>query len=509
LQTGGTNVLGAATNVIVSSGATLDVNGQALYGNGSVPPVTISGAGVGGNGAIVNNSTSDLTKTLHVLTLAADATVGGSANWDIRNSTGSGAPADGQLNGAFNLTKVGTNTFSMRGVSIDPSLGNINVQSGSLTITATASAPVATLGNASATITVCSNAQFTLDTIGNVPDKLYVLTNSGSLKSADTNTLGAGSTIFLTGAANNGITVNSGAQFTINSVISGPGGFTKNGGNVLFLTTANTYSGSTVVSSGTLALYGGGDGSIASSTNININPGATLDVSGRTDGTFTLMSGQTLNGGIGGGPGLINGILIANAGSVIAPGGLGSTNLGSISISSNVTLQGSTSLKLNPANGTNSWIGAYGITYGGSLTVTNLSTAFTNGQTFQLFVAANGVYNAATFSSVTLPTVPGVTWTTNLAVNGTITATVVPVIPPTPTITHIGLVGADLHLNGTNGALGGTFYVVASTNLTVPLTNWPAISTNTFTGSGTFNVTVTNAVDPNVPQTFYSIKQTY
>ena len=279
LQVGSTNGLGLATSVTVSNGATLDVGGFALYGNGNAAlVVTVAGAGVGGNGAIFNSG-NDQTRVLHTVTMTADTTIGGTGNLDIRNSTGSSAPADGALNGAFNLTKVGTNSFTLRGAVMDSSLGNINVQEGSITLTATATAPVTTLGDPNATVTVSSNATFTLDSIGAVPGKNYVLNNGGTLKSSGTNTLS--SPISLQGAANNGITVNAASEFTINSVISGPGGFAKNGSSVLYLATNNIYNGDTVVSGGTLALYGGGsDGSISSSVSINVTGGATLDVAG-------------------------------------------------------------------------------------------------------------------------------------------------------------------------------------------------------------------------------------
>ena len=73
----------------------------------------------------------------------------------------------------------------------------------------------------------------------------------------------------------------------------------------------NTYTGSTIISGGTLALSdplapGTGIGSIDGSSVIRIFNGATLDVSGRVDQTLTLNSGQTLTGN-----GSINGSLVA------------------------------------------------------------------------------------------------------------------------------------------------------------------------------------------------------
>jgi autotransporter-associated beta strand protein len=270
----------------------------------------------------------------------------------------------------------------------------------------------------------------------------------------------------------------------------------------LFLTANNIYSGSTVVSGGTLALYGGGfDGSISSSVNINVTSGATLDVSGRSNDTFTLAGGQTLSGGAGtNGPGAINGILVASLSSVVAPG-TGATNTGTLTVSSNAVLQGSTIMKLSPATAANDRLGAYALTYGGSLLVTNVSGAITNGQTFQLFVATNGIYNAGSFSGVTLPSAAGLTWANNLTANGTIVATVV--TPAQPHITSVFLTGNSVVISGTNGTSGFQYEVLASTNAALPLGQWTSISTNTFTGS---NFSVTNSVNPAVPQDFYIVR---
>jgi autotransporter-associated beta strand protein len=499
LQVGSTNALGSTTSVTVSNAATFDVNGYALFGNGNVNlVVTVSGAGVGGTGAIVNNSTNSPTKVLHTVTMAADATFGGNNDWDIRNSAGNNATADAALNGAFNLTKVGTNSVTLRGVTVDTGLGDINVQAGSLSFTATATAPQTSLGDSSKTATVFSNATLTLDTIGIIPSKNFVLTNGGTLKCSGTNTLN--SPLTLAGAANNTISVGSGAQFTITSAIGGGGGFSKNGSGPLFLTAANTYSGRTVVSGGTLALYGGGsNGAINFSTNINVNSGATLDVSGRSDKTLTVASAQTLSGGIGtNGAGTINGLLVVGALATISPGG--STNMGTLSVISNATLSGATVMKISAANG-NDQIDAWSITYGGTLVVTNISGFVTNGQSFQLFVATNG-YSGTFSGGVTLPSATGLTWTNTLAVNGTITAGVVSGPAAQPYITSVSLSGTSLVISGTNGTAGLQFVVLSSTNLMLPLSQWTPIVTNTFTGG---SWSTTNTVDPSAAQSFFDV----
>jgi hypothetical protein len=56
-------------------------------------------------------------------------------------------------------------------------------------------------------------------------------------------------------------------------------------------------------------------------------------------------------------------------------------------------------------------------------------------------------------------------------------------------------------MTGTNGTPGATFYLLSSTNVTLPLAQWTRISTNMFSGSGHFNIT--NAVSPTTPQRFF------
>ena len=86
---------------------------------------------------------------------------------------------------------------------------------------------------------------------------------------------------------------------------------TKNGTGVQTLSGVNTYTGSTTINAGTLALLGAG--SIDNSPLINVVSGATFDVEGVSN--FNLTSIQSLIGN-----GTINGDMITDAGSTISPG---------------------------------------------------------------------------------------------------------------------------------------------------------------------------------------------
>lgn len=74
---------------------------------------------------------------------------------------------------------------------------------------------------------------------------------------------------------------------------------------------------------------------------------------------------------------------------------------------------------------------------------------------------------------------------------------------PSPQILGAGMRGNNFFLSGTNGSPGWTYYVLASTNPSLPLAAWTVISTNSFDCDGHLNFT--QAVDPSVPQEFYAL----
>ena len=93
-----------AGGTTVTNTGTLDVGGM----NIGAEILTISGGGVAGNGAVVNNSGIDQINAVQQLVLAGNATIGGNARWDLR---GTGNALD---MGGFTLTKTGTNSGGAR-----------------------------------------------------------------------------------------------------------------------------------------------------------------------------------------------------------------------------------------------------------------------------------------------------------------------------------------------------------------------------------------------------------
>jgi hypothetical protein len=72
-----------------------------------------------------------------------------------------------------------------------------------------------------------------------------------------------------------------------------------------------------------------------------------------------------------------------------------------------------------------------------------------------------------------------------------------------PTITAT-VSGPSLILVASNGQAGATGYVLASTNVALPVANWTRIQTNTFDSIGTF--TFTAPMDPGLAQQFYRLQ---
>lgn len=335
--------------------------------------------------------------------------------------------------------------------------------------------------------------------------------NIGALRGAGGTTLsGRG------GASNNGSTTHyigaNGLDTTFDGIIqNGSGGSSsitsvnKVGSGTLALSGQNTYTGTTTISSGTLALVfnptNGADGSINSSATINIVSGAVLDVSGRSDGTLQVGStvAQTMEG-----RGTLLGSLNASGSATVSPGGGPGGNTGTLMVTNSVTLSGTAWMKLNRANTPNSdqiVSSLSTVTYGGTLTVTNIGARLQTGDRFTLF--SGGGLSGGSFGTVNLPNY--YTWdTSQLGVNGSIAVTAV--LPP-PAITNVDfstLSSGTVTLNAANGAPNGPVIVLTTTNLALPVSTWTGVATNAFDSSGNLSLPIT--VNPALPQSYFLLQ---
>jgi autotransporter-associated beta strand protein len=278
----------------------------------------------------------------------------------------------------------------------------------------------------------------------------------------------------------------------VSNSVSGSGSLTQAGAGLLTLFAANTYSGPTYVSAGTLALTN--SAAIASSTNINLANGAFFDISGTISHAMTLSSGKMISG-----DGAVIGNFTVASGATLAPG---NNDLGALSFSNALTLNAGSKTIMNvshdsQANNVVSVAGTF--TWGGALIVSNADDPLQGGDVFQLFTAASF---AGGFSSLTLPALtPGLYWDTNTFKTD---ATIRVATETPPVIGKLGISSGKLVLTGSGGITNGTYYVLTSTNLAVPLTNWTRLQTNQFDSSGSFNFT--NPINQNSVQSFYLLQ---
>jgi autotransporter-associated beta strand protein len=268
------------------------------------------------------------------------------------------------------------------------------------------------------------------------------------------------------------------------------GGLTKLGAGTLTLSGANTFTGPTLINTGTLALSA--SGSIANSSNIGVAAGAVFDVSSVSG--YTLGSGRRLWG-----HGAVNGICALSSGAILAPG---SNAIGKLTFNHALTLAaGGTNLfEISHAPLTNDSAAVAGaLTCGGTLIVTtNGGAALTAGDNFKLFNA--GSYSSG-FAKVILPSLDiGLAWDTNALT----TSGVIAVVPAPPLLGNPTVTGTDLTLNGSGGMATSNFYVLASTNLAAPPSDWTRLLTNQFDLSGNF--ILTNGLDTNAAQAFYRLQ---
>ena len=231
-------------------------------------------------------------------------------------------------------------------------------------------------------------------------------------------------------------------------VDAGGGGLTKLGNGVLRLNGANTYTGATLVSAGAL----GGSGTIL--------------------GPVTVASGAKL-----------------------APGG---STIGTLSINNSLTFSSGSSALFRISNdgGANNDLvsGLTGVTYSGSLVVTNAGTSsLVAGSVFKLFNSA--APGAGNFTSVTI--LPAGSGTFNPA-TGELTITSTGSMKLNPPIVSTG----NLILTGT-GAPNTGYTLLSSTNVTLPLSQWITNTTGTFDTSGTSS----NAIPLSSTNRFFLLRQ--
>lgn len=227
---------------------------------------------------------------------------------------------------------------------------------------------------------------------------------------------------------------------------------------------------------------------------------STLIVDGSLLGAGTVTVGGALGGTLAG-SGLIAGPVSVGDNVYFLPGDpnapLSVSN--ALTISNSLTLSGGTITvfnlsKTNGILGYNRVNGLTSVSYNGNLII-NLTGNLNGREVFHLFNAAS---YSGSFSYIQLPTLPAaLSWdTSQLAVDGTLRLT-----------SGVSIESASLGSGGVfqligNGTASQPYRILATTNLSLPITNWVEVGSGTLSGTP-FNFTDTNA--PGLQQRYYML----
>ncbi len=530
---------------IISNGATFTV----LYAGLAAVAATVEGtytiATVTGSGSVWTNAGDfDFGQTSNVLAITSGGRLVDN-NGYIGNGFGksnvvivAGANSVWENLGDLHVTDVGAQVIITNGGMVannngylGDSTGNINcyvLVSGSGSVWTNRDYLYVGNNGASNQLVVANSGKVAASAVylgNNSSNNQLVVANSGTL---------TGSTLYVgyNGSRNQMVVSNSGIV-TIGSqlLISGGTGnsntLTVNGGTVIVTNSVMLGSyGTIAVNSGlfkaaSLSANGGGAPSKV------IFNGGTLQLNGTSYGNaapFVVGDGadaatfQMLNSGThsfsGGlvvssnalltGAGTVNGNVSIGNGGTFAPG---STNFWTLNMNSGLVLSnGSTSVMGLNVHYNSIYVvyGATNVVYGGTLQLTNLAspTPFTSGQTYDLFYASN--YSGAFSNLVPATPGPGLRWDTNeLNIDGVLR--IFPTHSQPPVLgSNVAIASGNLILSASSGIPYDPVYLLTSTNVATPITNWTYCATNYFGTNGA--VSITNAIVPGEPQRYFRLQ---
>jgi fibronectin-binding autotransporter adhesin len=352
------NAGGVFTNNVANTGTSLTVNGGTFSGSGNTTLTTLT---LAGSGDLVNTGT---------LTASAINATAASGTTTLANTLG----------GTGSFTKSGAGTVAVTGSNAGYT-GPVALNAGTTLVGATSALGTGTLSLGTATLATSGSLS---QTLGNARVNFAGTTTFGSGTNNGSLTL-SGSGV-LTGNA----TLDVDTAVTLTGPLSGSGfSLTKTGGSTLTLNGANTYSGTTNVSAGTLRIEAAAGAGKTGTTNVQggslvLGNDAALGSDGLVlssgglygNGNRSIANAVTLSGSIAAGSGStgINGGLtftgpfeLSGAGNRFINAGNAITISGPLSGEGTLVKQGGSSLTLSGTN-----------TYSGATTISNGLLAFAN-----------------------------------------------------------------------------------------------------------------------------------
>src|SRR6266705_3403479 len=262
---GGENLVfpSGAANLLTSNNLNNgSFNSIIIKGSGytlSNKPVTVGAGGladssVGGTNTVSLAMTFGATRTVTVSNAATTLTI------------------SGNINGAGGLTKSGAGTVALSAANTYTGVTTVN----------------------GGTIAIAADAG--LGAVPGAPTAGKLTFGGGTLRTTASFTLAANRGIALTGAGT--ISTNPGTTLTYGGIIAGASPLTKAGTGTLIVSGANTYTGATAISAGTLQL--GATNAVPSGSAVTVSGGAIFDLRGFSDAIGSLAGAGTVTSGAAG-----------------------------------------------------------------------------------------------------------------------------------------------------------------------------------------------------------------
>ena len=398
-------------------------------------------------------------------------------NWPLQTGGSSGLSGNTTINGNFIIANAnGTNVEDIPDGTFTLTVG------GSIAVTNALYYPAAsTAGNCTVNVggnfTVDSTAGIRVNKAADICSVVFDGTAPQSVNIYGTN-LSAGNFDWTVAA---GSTVNLNSPFYLNYNAAGGGYFTNNG---TLNITAN--------------------GVINGSATILLSSGSLYNVSAATGG-YSLLNGQSL-----GGAGAVVGNATIAGGATVHPGG-GQTLTFKNNLTFAATATNEFDLTSSSTSGNDQEIlnGAGAVlTAGGAQIAINSAGSLANADYVLIKVtgASGSISGSFNTTPVWIGTTPANASAYSIITSGNQVLLHYATAPVSrPVITSLSLSGNNLVLSGTNGA-ATTYYLLSSTNLLLPLSQWTSVATNTLGASGNFSLTATNVVTPGAAQRFYLLE---
>jgi autotransporter-associated beta strand protein len=287
LRMTGSGQMTGTSSIEVKSGGSLYLDGNSgvwSFGGGAAL-ITLNGDGDNGGGSgtqgALRNQGSGINTLANPVALASNATIHTDGSSTLR--------LNGGLSGGFVLQKTGGGTLQLTTANSGTTTGH-TVTNGTVLVDAASQLGTGALSFAQTTL---NNPTVTLN---NTTQTIAALSSTFvDTSGTQTQTLNLNGTALTINQATN-TTFGVGAVGTLTSVIAGSGSVTKSGVGSLALTNANTFTGGTTVSAGTLEAAAAD--ALGGTSTIAVNSGGTLLLSntGTTD-RINDAATVTLGGG--------------------------------------------------------------------------------------------------------------------------------------------------------------------------------------------------------------------